>query len=289
MPGGSIVAMTLRVNATHSHADRGLDAYWTPPQATRALMAIERLPQSIADPCCGSGAILDVLRDEGDHIVFGADVVNYGWLHCVVRDYLAEPVTMNETAIVTNPPYRLALEFIEKAHREGTQYSAWLLRLNFLESMRRKSFFEANPPSRPHIFRDGSQCRTGSAGRGRKRRRTSALRGSCGINKARRNDFKSLDWPLDRIKAYTIEELRKLSAAVTVLRKAAFEDGIRLRRLDGAGNLSAGIMRKENVMRHYRGLMKKFNADEEQLVGFHAGFGGRIELIQQGFDERGIC
>ena len=59
-------------------------------------------------------------------------------------------------------------------------------------------------------------------------------------NKARRNDFKSAEWPLERIKAYTTEELRKLSAAVSVLRKAAADDGITLNRLDGAGNFECG-------------------------------------------------
>jgi hypothetical protein len=107
-------------------------------------------------------------------------------------------------------------------------------------------------------------------------------------NKARRNDFKSDEWPLSRIKAYTEQELRKLSVAVSVLRKAAFEDGIRLRRLDGAGNLSAGMMRKHKVMRHYKGLMVKYNAGIEQLIGYYTDFGGRIELVQQGFDEGGI-
>jgi hypothetical protein len=33
--------MTLRINARHSNSRRGLDAYWTPPEATRALMAAE--------------------------------------------------------------------------------------------------------------------------------------------------------------------------------------------------------------------------------------------------------
>jgi hypothetical protein len=109
------------------------------------------------------------------------------------------------------------------------------------------------------------------------------------LNKARRSDFSSEEWPLDRIKAYTREELLKLSTAVTVLRKAAADDGIRLKRLDGAGNLSAGMMRKYKVMRHYKGLMKKYDAGEEQFIGYHADFGGRIELIQQGYDEGGTC
>ena len=59
---------------------------------------------------------------------------------------------MHDVGIVTNPPYRLALEFVQRALSDGSTYSAFLLRLNWLESMRRKSFFEANPPSRLHIF-----------------------------------------------------------------------------------------------------------------------------------------
>jgi hypothetical protein len=111
----------LRVNSTHSHADRGLDAYWTPPEATTALLKIESVPRSVADPACGSGAILDVLRAAG-HIVHGSDIADYGWPHTVIRDYLAEPVEMNGVAIVTNPPYRLAQKFIQKALDDGTRF-----------------------------------------------------------------------------------------------------------------------------------------------------------------------
>jgi hypothetical protein len=137
----------LRINASHTHAERGLDCYWTPPEATRALMRIERLPKSIADPCCGTGAILDVLKASG-HIVYGSDIVNYGWPHAVVRDYLAEPVEMNGVAIVTNPPFRLAEKFIRKAIAEGCGYHAWLLRTNFLESIGRLPLWRDHPPNR---------------------------------------------------------------------------------------------------------------------------------------------
>jgi methylase of polypeptide subunit release factors len=90
-------------------------------------MAIERLPTSIADACCGSGAILNVLAAAG-HIVHGADIVDYGWRgNCtMIRDYLAEPVEMNGVAIVTNPPFRQAEAFIRKAIADGCHYHAWL-------------------------------------------------------------------------------------------------------------------------------------------------------------------
>jgi hypothetical protein len=48
-------------------------------------------------------------------------------------------------------------------------------------------------------------------------------------------------------------------------------------------------MRKHKVMQPCKGLMVKYNAGEEQLIGYRADFGGRIELVQQGFDEGGIA
>lgn len=137
-----------RINLTHSLADRGLDCYWTPAEAVRALTEIERLPAAaIIDPCCGNGAILNVLEAAG-YMVHGIDIVDYGWPGTVIRDYFAGPVRMDGVALVTNPPYRLAQRFIEKALDDGTRFAAFLLRLNFLESMRRKRFFETHPPSR---------------------------------------------------------------------------------------------------------------------------------------------
>ena len=108
--------MSLRINSTHSHGDRGLDAYWTPPEAVRALMAVERLPLSIADPACGSGAILDTLKAAG-HIVHGADIVDYGWPHTIIRDYLAAPVIMGDVAVITNSSLSARREVYPQGHQ----------------------------------------------------------------------------------------------------------------------------------------------------------------------------
>jgi len=94
--------MNLRVNAAHTYAVRGDDCYPTPPEATRALLKIERLPKSVADPCCGAWAILDVLKDDG-HIVHGSDIRDFRPGYTVIRDYLFGPVEMNGVGIVTNP------------------------------------------------------------------------------------------------------------------------------------------------------------------------------------------
>jgi hypothetical protein len=138
--------MTL-ISKTRSHAERGLDPYFTPKEAIRALLALEKIPARVFDPCCGNGAILNILEDAGHH-VSGVDIHDYGWPGTIVKDFLASPSDLRGTSIVSNPPYKLAQEFIEKVIGEGSPYHAWFLRLNFLESMRRKSFFEQHPPSR---------------------------------------------------------------------------------------------------------------------------------------------
>jgi hypothetical protein len=145
----SFTVYALQINNSHSFAARGLDSYATPPEAVRALMRAERLPKFIVDPCCGAGSILDALK-KGGHFVHGWDIVDRGWPHTVVRDYFSQP--MRDVAIVANPPFKLALAFVRKAIADKCIYHAWLLRTNFLESMTRKGFFEANPPTRLHIF-----------------------------------------------------------------------------------------------------------------------------------------
>ena len=56
------------------------------------------------------------------------------------KDYLTAPVPVGVTGIVTNPPFKLAIEFARKALDE-VPYLALLLRTNFLESTRRLPFF----------------------------------------------------------------------------------------------------------------------------------------------------
>ena len=76
------------------------------------------------------------------------EIADYGLDGCAVGvDYLkAQPITGVE-GIVTNPPYKLAVQFAEKALRE-VPYLALLLRTNCLESTARLPFFRKYPPAR---------------------------------------------------------------------------------------------------------------------------------------------
>jgi hypothetical protein len=57
----------LRIPSRHRHAARGLDAYFSPSQATASLLSIEaeHLPQHIWDPAAGDGAIVRPLQAAG--------------------------------------------------------------------------------------------------------------------------------------------------------------------------------------------------------------------------------
>jgi hypothetical protein len=123
--------MALRINSTHDFDERGLDAYFTCPEAIRSLIILEgaRLPRRIWERAAGDGAIVRELVASGRQVV-AWDIHDYGLADCRILDYLAAPRMVGVEGIVTNPPFRLALEFALKAIAE-VPYVALLTRLNF--------------------------------------------------------------------------------------------------------------------------------------------------------------
>lgn len=138
------------------HAD---DFYATPAWCTRAILS--HLPEShtILDPCCGDGAILDVLAAErpnaqrlGIEIDDGRTETNKVKGHIVACADALGPSRWAGGAvdlILTNPPFGLAMEFVQRACDEvfhgGTV--AMLLRLPWLASQKRAPWLRENTPS----------------------------------------------------------------------------------------------------------------------------------------------
>ena len=81
----------------------------------------------------------------GHHVV-ASDIADYGGGY-QLADYLKTAAPAGVGGIVTNPPYRFAVEFAQKALTE-VGYVALLPRTNFLESTSRLPFFRAQPPAR---------------------------------------------------------------------------------------------------------------------------------------------
>lgn len=139
----------------HALADRGDDLYETPDVAVHALMRAEQLPKVIWEPACGPGRIVSVLRAAG-HFVYATDLVDYGCPESESRiDFLLERQgpSFCVDAIVTNPPFKLAGQFVENALRLGIPKVVMLLRLAFMESDRRTPILDNGLLARVHVFR----------------------------------------------------------------------------------------------------------------------------------------
>lgn len=136
-------------------SDRGHDLYETPSVAVDALVAAEgnRLPMRVWEPACGPGAIVRALEAHGRE-VYGTDLIDYGTpeQRLFGVDFLQTPPGLSGDAIVTNPPYKLAAEFVATA-RQRAPYVAMLLRLAFLEGEKRGRTTFAEPGlARVHVF-----------------------------------------------------------------------------------------------------------------------------------------
>jgi hypothetical protein len=136
-------------------SERADDLYESPPEAVHALLKAERLPLNVWEPACGPGAIVRVLRAAG-HVVHSTDLVNYDSpdqdAHGV--DFLLERhAPPGVEAIVTNPPYKLAAQFVEHA-LDLCPLVIMLLPLTFLEGQRRSTVLESGALARIHVFRN---------------------------------------------------------------------------------------------------------------------------------------
>lgn len=126
----------------------GADFYPTPEWGTRALMRHVLFDGPILEPCCGDGAMADVLKECGQPIT-ASDIVDRGYGD--VRDFLDIPGPC--TNIVTNPPFNVAEPLLAHALRIASGKVCFLLRTAFLESRRRYgSIYRDTPPSRLLVF-----------------------------------------------------------------------------------------------------------------------------------------
>ena len=133
--------------------------YPTPPEATRALLSVERFDGPIWEPACGEGAIAEVLAQAG-HPVVSTDLCPYGFGVSGV-DFLKEPMPRAKH-IVTNPPYGngLADAFLTQAlsmTRITGGKVAFLLNLASLCHPCRTPLWRSAPPASLYAM-DGIVC-----------------------------------------------------------------------------------------------------------------------------------
>ena len=129
------------------------DDFPTPPWATRALLEHvipHRGPfngQTCLEPACGAGHMAKPLAEYFGE-VRASDAFDYGF--GTVSDYLAAPLKAGSVHwVITNPPFRLAEQFIQRSLVVARKGVAILARTVFVESVGRyRNIFQINPPSR---------------------------------------------------------------------------------------------------------------------------------------------
>lgn len=128
-----------------------LDDFPTPPWATRALCEWliaqgEGIDQfTVREPAVNRGHMAIPLSEYFAK-VDASDVHDYG-CHFPVKDFLFGPIDPVHYTI-TNPPFRLAEQFIERAAATSEFGFAMIVRSAFLESVGRfERLFSKNPPS----------------------------------------------------------------------------------------------------------------------------------------------
>lgn len=139
------------------------DFYATPPESTVAILKEVALKGSIWEPACGQGHMSEVIKEfYPNSKVYSTDLVDRGYAEDIVDflDYDGEKFDN----IITNPPFKLAKEFIEKALEYANDKVIMFAKIQLLEGVSRQELFKNHPPKYIYVFtKRQNPLRNGSA------------------------------------------------------------------------------------------------------------------------------
>ena len=122
-----------------------MDNYPTPSIAVEALLDHEDFEGVVWEPACGSGNIAKhfpgcIATDLRTDNIYGETGINF-----LMEDRVVDH-------IITNPPYRLAQQFVEHSLTCARSKVAMLCKLAFLEGKARYSLFQKHPIKTVYVF-----------------------------------------------------------------------------------------------------------------------------------------
>jgi len=126
------------VGSSRNNGEREKDDFYpTPKYAVKELLKREGFNGNIWECACGEGDISEVFLKKGFDVK-STDLIDRGFGE-VGNFFEIDFVADN---IVTNPPYKHALEFVNEAKKKSTGKIAMFLKTVFLESEKRRTMFE---------------------------------------------------------------------------------------------------------------------------------------------------
>ena len=143
------------------------DFYATDPKAVEKLLLKYPINgDKILEPCVGNGNIANTINEfyKNKPNIVGVDIIDRGYPNTIVHDFLTWETDEKFDCIITNPPYSLAKEFVEKSMEllnDGYDEDGYpngqlimFLKIQFLEGAKRKELFEKYPPKYIYVFRN---------------------------------------------------------------------------------------------------------------------------------------
>ena len=133
------------------------DYYATDPKTIIDLFNVEDFDVMIWECACGEGHLSKKMIELGKQVL-STDLIDRGFGQGIV-DFLQYEGEW-EGDIITNPPYKFAKEFVEKALsviKEGHKV-AMFLKVQFLEGQKRYELFKKYPPKYVYVFSKRQRC-----------------------------------------------------------------------------------------------------------------------------------
>lgn len=157
--GNSKAAIAGIAPSNHSLKNRESDDFYaTDPKAVDMLCNLEKFSQTILEPACGQGHIAKALEARG-YKVLAYDLIDRGYGTTGI-DFLTFDRQNVNADVITNPPYKLAQEFVEKAMDvvASGHKVAMFLKLTFLETAKRRELFKKYPPKTVYVASQRIAC-----------------------------------------------------------------------------------------------------------------------------------
>jgi len=158
--GNSKSIFTTLGASSHAIEDREqYDYYATEPKAIELLLKLETFSNNIWECACGGGHLSDVLKKNG-YSVKSTDLIDRGYADEIVDFIGIDNIESWFGDIITNPPYRYAEEFVQRALDiipNGNKV-AMFMGIQFLEGKKRREFLRKYPIKTVYVSSSRLNC-----------------------------------------------------------------------------------------------------------------------------------
>ncbi len=149
--------------SNHTDEEREQDDYYaTDPVAIDKLLEAVEIPRCVWECACGGGHLSKRLIEHKKHVI-STDLKERGYDHGWGGvDFLKTQINpfVERCAIITNPPYKYATEFVYHAMEllKDGDMCCMFLKLTFLEGKARRELFKKYPPEKVLVFSERVKC-----------------------------------------------------------------------------------------------------------------------------------